>query len=193
MTDERPRPAYGEYATPEQQAAAMGVHRLEPASTAIPLSPPPPYGRTVGPRPPAPSAGQQFGNQPGAAQPTSRRWDLFLTSLLIAYGLWSVISGIAEYSNLSSVAQKFYTTQGLGTFTSSQPSLGTSLGLVINITGLVIFVVVVLLAYRLLRRGRIAFWVPLTGGVLAAIITVVCLMTYMFSDPAFAAHLSNLG
>lgn len=171
----------------------MGVNRLEPAPATVPLTPAPPYGRTVGPRPPAPSAGTKFGNAPGVAQPTSRRWDLFLTSLLLAYGLWSVISGLAQYSNLSSVAQKLYTTQGLGTFASSQPALGTSLGLAINVSGLVIFVVVVLLAYRLLRRGRIAFWVPLAGGVLAAIISAACLVSYLFTDPGFATYLSHLG
>lgn len=211
MTDERPRPAYGEYATPEQQAAAMGVHRLEPSAVTpaenTPPNPPPPYGKTVGSRPPVPSAVQrsllahksalaqksELPQKSELAQPSSRRWDQFLTALLLAYGLWSVISGLTQYANLSTVAQKFYTSQGLGTFSSARPELGTSLGLAINAADLAVFVIVALVAFRLLRRGRVAFWVPLTGGLVTGIIAAACLISYLFTDPSFATYFDHLG
>jgi hypothetical protein len=173
--DERPLPAYGEYATPEQQAAAMGLAYPRPSETtaAVLGTPPNRLQRGV------------------AAQP--RRWDLFLTSVLLAYGLWSVISAFFQYSDLSAVAQTFYTTQGIGTFTSDRPSLGAALSVVINSSDVVIFVLVAVVAFRLIRRGRVAFWVPLCGGVIATLIAGVCLSAFLFTDPSFMSYLTKLG
>ncbi len=177
MTEDRPKPAYGEYATPEQQAAAIGVPAvLPPTLEAPPVAPPPPWGQAALP-----------------AQTGARRWDLFLTALLVAYGLWSVISGLVQYSNLTTVAQTFYTSQGIGTFTSTRPALAMALGLVINVSDVVIFIVVAYIAFRLLRRGRVAFYVPLIGGIVTTIIAAVCLVTFLATDPSFSTYLSKLG
>ena len=182
MSDERPRPAYGEYATPEQQAAAIGAPPVVPPVVhPHPTAALPPYG--------------QAANGQGAitARHGSRRWDLFLTSLLLAYGLWSVISGFVQYSNLTTVAQTFYASQGIGTFASSRPGLATPLGLVINISDVVVFILVAYIAFRLLKRGKVAFYVPLIGGIVTTIIAAVCLVTFLFTDPGFATYLSQLG
>jgi hypothetical protein len=182
MTDETTasgRPQYGEYATPEQQAAAMGV-TYQPTPTSPPPAVVPAYG-------PSPTGG------PVVRVQQSRRWDLFLTALLLAYGIYNVVAGLFQYSDFTGVAQTFFSSQGIGTFTSQHPGLASKLGLTINVVDVVLYVIVVVAAVTLLRRGKVAFWVPLVGGVIALIVSAVCLMTLLFSDPSFAAYLTKLG
>ena len=55
-----------------------------------------------------------------------------------------------------------------------------------------LFVATGLITFTLLRRGRVAFYVPLIGGAIAGIIAVVCILVLMFADPAYIAHFSGL-
>jgi hypothetical protein len=176
--EERPRPAYGEYATPEQQAAAMGKQYVPPPDPATIVSAPAPYGGLSG-----------VSVAPAAP---SRRWDFFLSALLLVYGLYSVISGLFQYSDLDAVANRYFQAQGIGTFTSTTPHLATALGLIVNASDIVIFLLVAWITVRLLRRGRIAFYVPLIGGILAGLLVGTCLVVLMLSDPSFIAYFKGL-
>ena len=207
MTDERPRPRYGEYATPENQVLAGG--------TAIPAAIPE-QAVALQPSTAQTSTAQASVVEPSAAQtsngksprgkpargtsatgltaragdaPVRRRWDLYLTSMLLAYGLFTVVSGLFQYSDLRAVIQNVYTSQGIGTFTSS--ALAHSAGLIVNLVNLVLYAVTLLLAVRRLRASRIAFWIPLTAGVVAGIITAVVFMVVIFADPAFISYMSS--
>ncbi len=179
----RPRPQYGEYASPEQQAKAMGV-----------TSPPPPTVPALAARPtgalapPPPPYGQ---NLPRAATvATPRRWDLMLSAVLLAYGLYSVVSGMFQFADLGALINRVYQMQGIGQFTTTQ--LATTLGIVINTSDVVLFVATALITFTLLRRGRVAFYVPLIGGAVAGIIALVCILVLMFGDPAYLNHFSGL-
>nr|WP_262927701.1 DUF6264 family protein [Microbacterium sp. NIBRBAC000506063] len=85
MSDTRPRPQFGEYATPEQQRAAMGL----PPETVAPAP-------ALAPEPVAPSDGAA-----SAPPKPRRRWDRFLTFALLAYGLITVISAGISYMNIA--------------------------------------------------------------------------------------------
>jgi len=163
MTDERPRPQYGEYATPEQQRAAGGT----------PVAP-------QQPRPPAPQA--------PAAQPW--RWDRILSILLLAYGLYSVITGVYQFRDLSGLLDQIYQLEGVGTFTPT--ALSAALGIVIVVSQIVIYIATLLITMTLLRRRRLSFWVPLVGGALAGLVVTVCLLVLMGSDPAFIAYVGGM-
>jgi hypothetical protein len=182
---ERPRPQYGEYASPEQQAKAMG------AKNPPPLSVPPVASRVTGalaPSPPPPPYGQ---NLPRAATVTApRRWDLMLSAVLLAYGLYGVVSGMFQFADLGALINRVYQVQGIGQFTTTP--LATALGVVINVSDVVLFVATALITFALLRRGRIAFYVPLIGGVIAGLIAVVCILVLVFGDPAYINHFSGL-
>jgi hypothetical protein len=173
--EERPRPAYGEYATPEQQAAAMGKK----------YAPPPDPATIVHTSPP--QAGQ-----PITAAVPGRRWDFFLTALLLIYGVYSVISRLFDYSNLNALAERYAQAEGVSGFTPVSAHLATALGLVVNVSDIVIFLLVAWVTLRLLRRGKIAFYVPLIGGILAGIIAFSCLAVLLLHDPAFMAHITSI-
>jgi hypothetical protein len=169
MTDPRPRPQYGEYATPQEQAKAVGK-----SAPFLGYAPPQP-------NPPSISA-------PAA---TPRRWDLVFSTALLAYGLMSVISGFFQFSDLGTLINTIYATQGVGKFTPT--TLSATLGTVIIVSNVVLWIVTAVVTVRLLRRHRLAFYVPLIGGAVASIVAAGCLTALLFSDPAFSAYVSGRG
>ena len=70
-------------------------------------------------------------------------------------------------------------------------ALTTTLGNVLNIVTLALFVVTVLATTWMLRRGRVAFWVPIVGGVAATTVALVFVVILLQSDPMFTAHLNG--
>ncbi len=165
--DERPRPAFGEYATPEQQAAAMGKQYAPP-----PTTPP-----VAGPSP--------FGPPPMAPAATNTRWNVLISTVLLAWGLFNVIAGFFQYPQLAAVLQSYYTANGIGTL--SDPGLASKFGVVIVVANTVIFLVVLIGTYRMLRRGRPAAYIPLLGGLLSVILIVTCIGVVLYNDPTFMA------
>ncbi|MCU1526126.1 MAG: hypothetical protein JWO18_3020 [Microbacteriaceae bacterium] len=172
MTDPRPRPQYGEYATPQEQAKAVGASAPH-FGHAIPPASPPTY------------------SAPPAAKTTPRRWDLVLSTALLAYGLINVFSGFFQFSDLGRLIDGVYATQGVGQFTPT--SLSATLGIVINASNVVLWIATAFVTVRLLRRQKLAFYVPLIGGAVASIVAASCLMVLLFSDPAFSAYLNGRG
>jgi hypothetical protein len=178
MTDEqqprygemRPRPAYGEYATPEQQAAAMGKTYAPPPATPPVLAPPP--------------------GAPLAAAPAHVvRWNVLICVVLLAWGLFNVISDIVRPLDFPALIQAGYTQQGIGTFTATP--LSSTMDVVLNVTNVVIFVIVLLLSYLRLRRGRPAAFIVLLGGVASTIVIMVCFVVLVYHDPAFIAYVNK--
>lgn len=163
MADERPRPQYGEYA---------------PEGWVSPHYPPP--------EPPAVAA------EPVAADaPRKRRtWDTALTFGLLAIGLYFVLSGFVGFSQLPEVFDQMFAQLGIGDFTSDQAAV--TIGIVANIVQPVIWAIAALGASVWLRRGRIAFWWPLAGGVLANLIVVILVGVVMSSDPAYAEYVTQM-
>jgi hypothetical protein len=171
------RPQYGEFASPEQQAKAMGkpwppvvekpavAAQHSTASRAQPLA----------------------GMTPGSAALTRpRRWDVTVTVALLVYGLYSVIAGFFQFRDLGSVLNGVFAAQGIGDYTPTAQT--TTLGTVIMVSNVVIYAIAVAITLPLLRRGKLAFYVPLIAGALAGIVVATCMVVLIFADPAFIAY-----
>lgn len=173
MTDPRPRPKYGEYA---------------PISS-TPLVPPAPAPALTPAAEPTPefTAAPTAANR--AAVPPRRTADLALTTFLLLYGVFSVVTSIGQFADLASVLTSLYVTQGLPAFTSGE--LANNTGIAINIIHIVLLVVTIVVALVLLRAHRRAFWVPLAGGALGIIVTIAGIASVMLSDPAFAHYVAT--
>jgi hypothetical protein len=180
--ERRPRPQYGEYATPQEQAKII-ADSLPPVS---PLLVPP----TIPGVPNPPDASARVGTSPPPAGRRPRRWDLILSAALLGYATINVIAQLAIRDTLATIATQFYLTQGIGDYRPT--ALTASLGDTLNIITLALFVVTVLGTVWMLRHGRIAFWVPIAGGVLATIVALVFVVILLQSDPAFSAYLGKL-
>lgn len=152
----RQAPRYGEYATPEEVAALRGPD----AEPLAPASPPPPTGA---PRPGLPPAGQ--------LRPAG--WDGALTIGLLAFGAYNVVSGISVFLDMPAFLAQIASAAGLGDVRVPASVQGWGYGLVA--IWVVLFLGGALWAVRRLRRGRVAFWVPLLAGVVAVTVAaIVC-------------------
>lgn len=188
--ERRPRPQYGEYATPQEQAKII-ADSLPPVSALL-VPPParPLTGGGSGHRPPD-AATRVSANAPvrPATPRRTRRWDLVLTAVFLGYASVNVIAQLVSRDTLATIVTQFFVAQGIGVYTPT--ALTTTLGNVLNIVTLALFVVTVLATTWMLRRGRVAFWVPIVGGVAATTVALVFVVILLQSDPMFTAHLNG--
>jgi hypothetical protein len=186
MTEQRPRPQYGEYATPEEQLAAMGA---QPAAQPVPH----PVARPEMPPGVSSTAGAGTGAATGAASASApvapRPWDLSLTVFLLALNAFLVLTSIPDWLNLSATLATGYEQLGYGDYTSTELANSIGLGIVAIQVGLLITVLYV--AVTRLRAQRRAFPITLGLGILGVVLTITLLMVAMTSDPALAAYIAT--
>jgi hypothetical protein len=147
-------------------------------------------GKTYAPPPTTPPvAAPPPAGQPAAPIATNARWNLLISMVLLAWGLFNVISGFFEYPQLASLLQQYYTSNKIGTL--SDAGLAHTLGVAITISNVVIYLVVLYGTYRRLRSGRPAAWIPFIGGVLSLIVIVSCVFAVVYNDSTFLAYVSK--
>ncbi len=179
---ERPRPEYGEYASPQGQADAIAKALppvsplLTPADRPAAVTPAPPAARTTAP----------------ALTPSRprRRWDLVLSIALLAYGLLTVFGGFVQYSDIPAIINQAYAAQRIGEFTSIEQV--EIVGTTIMVANVALYAITAFLTVRLLRARRLAFYVPLIGGAVAATITVILILALVVNDPAFREFIASV-
>ncbi|MHA7986077.1 DUF6264 family protein [Rathayibacter sp. CAU 1779] len=191
----RPRPQYGEYATPEEQRAAIKAPETNPhyappepdevesAPTQHPFTadattrqnPP------VDPDSPAAYNGSAFLRHPA---------DRVITIALLVLGLYNVITTIMQRSDIPDEIALLYSSAGItGDYTVT--SLTGTVADVIAIVSMALWVVAAGLSTLTILRGRIAFWIPLVAGVLASLVNSAGLLVLVFHDPVFLAFLQQ--
>lgn len=160
-TSRRPeRPEYGEYATPEEQAAQRGTPEVAPQPPAAhpPLAPTVLRGR-------APGSGDRLASQ--------------LLLVLGALGLGMALSAAFVFDD---AMVSVYLQYGIhepfvpnDATRAAQYALGAS--------HIVLYLIALFGTGRLLRSGRRAFWFPLAIGVLAAAVYFGIWTAVSFGDP----------
>lgn len=194
MSEDRPRPQYGEYATPEEQRARIsqpaatselesGHHLGGAAPTdgpgASPLATPPVASPQFAPGAQFSPAGQ---SDPDAAPSPMRYRDRVATIALLAYGLFNVVSSVVTLSDYTAYANSVLALIGVdATFTDeagARPwALAASAVLVIG------WIVVALISWASVRRGRLTWWIPLVGGIVCNVASASLMMVPLLSDP----------
>lgn len=147
-------------------------------------APLPPTGYVQPAAPPEPLA------PPTAIERPRRTWDVVLTASLLLVGVYDVVAGFSQYLNLGPALVAAFEQQGFGEFTSF--GLASELGVVLTGIRIAILVVVTIVSLLLIARGRRAFWVPLLGGVLAALALMVCIFVIVLGDPAFVQYVNGV-
>ena len=155
MTDERPRPEYGEYATPEQQAAAMGHRYVPPEPVSAPPAPPAP----------APYVGRPSGYA-----------NRFFTIFLLGLGALSLFENVPTFLNLATALKTAATTAGMASTTV--PSSVNGAGIPILVANVVIYLAAVLLSILALRRGRTSFYIPVVGFAVFILVASILIVAY---------------
>lgn len=198
--DGRPRPQYGEYATPDQQRAAMAV-------------PPDPDARAEDPPLAADAAGRSASEGAGTANgaaggrgsaaPTDPRGVAagargmtrggiayrVITVGLLAFGLAQAFSLSRSFlmldATLSAQAQQL----GITDY-RPLPAVG-ALGVIATVAVIVLWLAAVICSFALRRRGRLAFWVPLVAGVISIALTAVAIAVGFSATPDILERLST--
>lgn len=172
------RPAYGEYATPEEQARRMGV---EPALAPEPVS---------APEPPAPRSAAPEGERKPLLAPLTgaRRIDRFFAVFLVAWGLVSVIRDIPMLIDLPSFFYEAFDAWGIQAELadpSGARAWGTAAAFVLGVGWLL----TALWTWQRTRRGKLVFWVPLVGAVATYIVVAVLISMPLSADEALLQSL----
>jgi len=170
MTDERPRPKYGEYAP------------LPPAGQL-----PPPVGPPLANPGPAPRTPQPE-EAPVAAR-SRRTTDIVLTTFLLLVGVYDVVVSSESFTSLGAALATAFEQQGIAGFASQD--YADSLGATANVIRAGLLVIAIVCSLLLISQRRLAFWVPLAAGVLAAATVVVCVLLVVIADPGFAAYVGQ--
>jgi hypothetical protein len=167
--------------TPEVPKAPSFTYG-NPAATPAPAGeqlPPPQYGERLpapaGPPapvgPPAPGAPPAYGvPTPPAPAKGRRTWDLVLTIVLLVVGFLGMIGGVLFGVAFGDPAFADQLEQAV----SQQGITGeidfSGFGPVVILTHVLLYLVAVGVSILLLVLNKVAFWVPLTAGVIAAIV-----------------------
>lgn len=185
--DERPRPQFGEYA-PEGWTwqPPAGEHTSDPAPQM--QAPPAPHkgkrADAAAPPPAAPPA-------PEASAPVGlrrpRQLDRMLTIAFLVIGAFGAWSTATSFQDLPRQIQSLYDQQGIGQFVPGANF--PTIVLVATVVQLAIYAATLGFSILRLRRGRIAFWVPLVGLVVSVVATMVTTGVIFLTDPAFLAFL----
>ncbi|WP_309712233.1 DUF6264 family protein [Pseudolysinimonas sp.] len=175
MSDPRPRPQYGEYATPEEVAALRGVPLETPAST----TPPPPTGPPAAPR---------SASRVAAPAKGWRRLDRPITIALVLFGLVNVIQSAPLFIDFVPTLELAAKSVTYGPVDLSTLEFGEAArvgGYVLFAISIVLLVAAAGFSYLALSRSRVAFWIPLTAGALNLVCYVVVLGVVLYSTPGF--------
>lgn len=167
--DERPRPQYGEYAPEGWTWQPQSEPRADAAA-----SPPPPAP------PPAPLA---------VAPARTSTVDRMVTIALLVLGALGAWNSATSLQQLPVAIQTVYTQQGVGTY-SPQEWLPT-LALVGTVSMLALYAGVLGWSIARLRAGKLAFWVPIVGGVVALVAMIVITGIVFFTDPTFVSFVQQ--
>jgi hypothetical protein len=170
MTDQRPQ--YGELATPEEQRKAAGLPPLDQTPPVVVDAPP------VATAPETPPVKR------------SHPVDRVITIGLLAYGLINVIMTGLSYLDFATAMNEVMRVVGVeGEFTNyAQGRLWGTVAAIVLVVGWSLTATV---SIRRLRRGLVAWWVPIVGAVVTMIATSVCVAIPLMGDPAFMEYIAR--
>lgn len=166
----RPRPQYGEYATPEEQRARIrqpdATSALETGRPAIPAAEA------------APAAPAAVG-----APPRPRTVDRIATIALLAYGLFTVVSSFPAFLDYGAYAETMFAVMGVDA-ELADPAAGRPWGIAAALVLAVGWIATALLSWRSLRRGRLTWWIPLVAGAVFTFAAGMLMIVPLMNDPA---------
>lgn len=157
-----PRPRFGEYATPEEQAARI----RQPDVT----------DRLGSGQDPA------AGTDPAASAPSpARTADRIATWALLGYGLFTVVSAIPTVTDYGAFAETVLSSVGVEAPPEATDA-GRGWALAAAIVLGVGWLATAVLSLRRLRAGAVAFWIPLVAGLVCNLLASILLMVPLVTD-----------
>lgn len=168
--------------TPEVPKAPSFTYGEAAAATppSDPL-PPPMYGERMPDYAAAPAYGAPGYGGPAPTLKRRRTWDLVLTVILLVVGFFGMLIGLFYAWAFSDpvLLDQAMGQGGMGGFNGTVGAGPT----IIAVSHIALYLVALGVSILLLVKNKIAFWVPLTAGVIAAIVFWGTLVSILMSDP----------
>jgi hypothetical protein len=173
--DVRPRPQYGEYATPEEQRARI----KQPDTTRLLET-----GQDPDALKGAVPADSSSLLAPPAAGPMRRgRFaDRVATIALLVYGLVNVVTGIPAMIDYESYVTTVLSLLGIDG-QLADPAAGRPWGIAAALVLAIGWLLTAWISWRRLAKDRVTWWIPLVAGIVFTFISGVLLMVPIASDP----------
>ncbi|WP_040164911.1 DUF6264 family protein [Microbacterium gorillae] len=171
--DPRPRPQYGEYATPEQQRA----HIRQPVPehvTPAPVTPTAPQQRPAAPAP--------------VAQPVQPQ--RLVTIVLLALGAVNVLLSAFSFLSLSQTLPEILRAQGLPDDIADMDR-GQGWGFAMAAALIVGYLLTLWITMRRLKARRSAWWIPVVGALVTWLVVCVLMAALLLSDPAIVSYMTT--
>ncbi len=180
MTEDRRPPAqYGEYATPEEQQRAKGLP--EPLADEAPADAAQPTPTA------APSAAAPHPEPAPSRHP--HPVDRIVTLVLLALGLFVWLNGIPGYLALADALQTVFDQLEGGTYAAADTA--AALGVTALVVQAAIWGATAASAWFAMKRGKLAWWIPVVGAALYFIASMVVVSIALFADPGFIESVST--
>ncbi|MBW4032859.1 MAG: hypothetical protein HIU88_09360 [Acidobacteria bacterium] len=184
------RPQYGEYATPQEVAAARGIpldrggEQVDRLATPIPVTP---TGKKAGAlgsvtRRRQTPAGQAVGTRPSPPAP-------LVTVLLLVFGIWNTVTAIPTFLDLGNAL-----TQGLAAAGYGSVSFGPVahvVGIALLVFSCVLLIAAVGLSFQRIRARRRSLWVPLVAGGVWIVGVMIGMIVVVANTPGITSLMQN--
>lgn len=187
MTDERPRPQFGEYATREEQLAhikAPTPEQLDPSTADVA-----PSAAVAGPlslKSPAPA-------DLAALAERRRQFNIFASVAFIAFGLFEVVANVPTFLSMSVLINAqlsaFGSDRGVTIDTYPLTDVSVLAGYALIALWIVLWLASALWSWSRIRRGKNAVWVPILAGVIANLAVGIVVTVLIFDQPNIAQQL----
>lgn len=169
-------PAYGEYASPEHAAQAQAQRPQAPQQGA-----PQAYNQQPGQQ--YPPQGYYATPQQWQGQRPIRTGDMVASTILLVVGLLVTLLVVLTAFSIPLQMDSVY--QQYGVSGSYTPGAGEGIAAaVLIISHVVLLALATLFTVILIRRRKVSFWLPLSAGVLAAVIYFVTFVVLIVADPS---------
>lgn len=165
----RPRPQYGEYATPEEQRARIQEPAPWQREPAAPIM-------TDAPVDSIPSA-------PVVAEKRQHPVDRIITFALLAYGLVNVIASIPAFLDYGAYAEAMLGLMGVDA-QLTDPAAGEPWAIAAVVVLAVGWCVTTALSVWSMRRSRVSWWIPVAGGIVFSMTAGALMVAPLMNDPA---------
>ncbi|MDE0545760.1 DUF6264 family protein [Microbacterium sp. C7(2022)] len=176
-SDPRPRPQYGEYATPEEQRARI---RQPDVAAALDVGMP---AHEVAEPPAETDAAPGAGAAHAVPTPKRRPVDRIVTFGLLAYGLITVVTSFNTLVDYNAYAAQVLEMMG------ADPGLATGIdGRSWGVAAALVlaggWLLTAALSWLSLARARITWWIPVVGAIVFTTVSAVLMLTPLMNDPA---------
>lgn len=128
---------------------------------------------------------------PSGTAASARPADRIITIALLAIGAYGALSVADAMINLQQVFAQLYASFGLGAFTP--PDWFAVLSSVGGIVQLSLWAVTLLMSIQFMRRGRLAFYLPLVAGAVSFLVAIVIMSIALGAAPELMTYLSTNG